>query len=195
MIRVPGGTVTLHQLAQSNGTYVPGSTVTMEAKPDITGSAISWQGATSQDGSKATVVMRGERFVSANIAFTSQTPTPVPSATAIPTPVPTAVPTSGPTATPQPPGDPTHTPTLTHTVTPTPTLTPTATVTPSNGKIVFAREPDGVNGWDIYVMDADGTNIERITSVIGHNLDPVGQTTVAKLPSSLSGTGTLKSTS
>jgi len=181
VIRVPGGTVTLHQLAQSNGTYVPGSTVTMEAKPDITGSAISWQGATSQDGSKATVVMRGERFVSANIAFTSQTPTPVPSATAIPTPVPTAVPTSGPTATPQPPGDPTHTPTLTHTVTPTPTLTPTATVTPSNGKIVFAREPDGVNGWDIYVMDADGTNIERITSVIGHNLYPAWSNDSSKI--------------
>ena len=42
-----------------------------------------------------------------------------------------------------------------------------------SGKIAFAREPDGVNGWEIYVTDTDGSNITKITSTPGHNLDPV----------------------
>ena len=74
VIRVPGETVTLHQLAQNNGTYVPESTVNMEVTLDITGLSISWQGATGHNGTRATVVMRGERLVSDTSAFTSQTP-------------------------------------------------------------------------------------------------------------------------
>ena len=57
MIRVPGETVTLHQLAQNNGTYVPESTVTVEVTLDIIGLSINWQGATSHNGTRATVVM------------------------------------------------------------------------------------------------------------------------------------------
>ena len=163
-VRVPGGNVILHQLAQSNGTYLPGSTVLLEAQPDVTGSPVSWQGVISTDGSRATVVMNGERFVVASI--TTSSATPVPTATATPTATPTPVPTPGPTPTPthtptpQPPGEPTHTPTPTPTATPTPTPTPTATPTPtptsSVGNITFQTNRDGNS--QIYVMEEDGSS-------------------------------------
>ena len=169
VVRVPGGNVTLHQPAQSNGTYVPGANVSMEVQPDIPGSAVSWQGVSSQDGTRATVLMRGERFVVANIVPSSATPTPAPvtAATAIPTPTPTLIPTPGPsptpthTPTPLPPGvtpPPTNTPTPTPT--PTPTLTPTPT--PAGGSIVFQTDRDGNN--EIYVMNSDGSNHTNLTS-------------------------------
>ena len=175
-LRVPGGDLTLHQLAQSNGTYVPGSTVSMEVAPDVAGSQVSWQGVISQDGAQATVVMQGERFVVVSIASASVQPTatPVPSATAVPTATPTPVPTP----TPQPPGEPTHTPTLTPTITPTPTPSPTPTPTPtptpaptpSGGRIVFYSDRDGNN--EIYVMQADGSNQTRLTDNPAEDTEP-----------------------
>ena len=123
-VRVSGGNVILHQLAQSNGTYLPGSSVLLEAQPDVAGSPVAWQGVISEDGSRATVVMNGERFVLADI--TTINATPVPTATATPTATPTPVPTAGPTPTP------THTPTpLPPGVTPPPTFTPAPTSTPT----------------------------------------------------------------
>ena len=109
----------LHQLAQGNGTYLPGSTVLLEAQPDAAGSPVSCQGVISTDGSRATVVMNGERFVLADI--TTINATPVPTATATPT----ATPTPGPTPTP------------TSTV-PTPTAPPTPTTVPIGVKLTAA---------------------------------------------------------
>ena len=79
----------------------------------------------------------------------AHTPTPAPTATPMPTAAPT--PTPAPTATPMP--------TATHTPPPTPTATPMPT-----GRIVFASVLVEDENWGIYVMDEDGSDVERLTS-------------------------------
>ena len=86
-----------------------------------------------------------------NTPTATPTHTPVPTATPTPTLVPTATPT--PTAT--------NTPTATPTHTPVPTATPTPT--PLTGRIAFESGRDGGEG-DIYVMNADGSNVTRLTN-------------------------------
>ena len=115
----------------------------------------------------------------------THTPTPVPTPTATPTPVPTptATPTPVPTATPTPSPTPTSTlvptatstpvPTATSTPVPTATSTPTPTPTPEafqRGRIVFDSNRDG-NG-NIYVVNADGTGLHRVTSHPEWDLSP-----------------------
>ncbi|MFQ6014760.1 MAG: hypothetical protein ACE5NP_04895 [Anaerolineae bacterium] len=84
-----------------------------------------------------------------------------PTPTSTPTPLP-PTPTSTTTATPTP--EPTDTPTLPPTPTPVPP-TPTATPTPGpKGKLVFQV----ASGGDIYIINADGTGLRRLTD----GLDP-----------------------
>ena len=101
-VRVPGGNVILDRPPQANGTYVPGSTVSMELQTDDPTSQTNWSGVISQQITEASVVMTGERFVFANI---------VPPAVAVPTTVPTPIGGSGPSPTPPPGTTPTPTPT------------------------------------------------------------------------------------
>ena len=84
---------------------------------------------------------------------------PTPTATSTPAPTATPTPTPAPTSTPTP------TPTPAPTATPTPTLTPTPTPTPQafqRGRIAFESNRDGNS--DIYVVNADGTGLHRVTS-------------------------------
>ena len=88
------------------------------------------------------------------------TPTPLPS-TPMPTPTPSS-PTSTSTFTPRPP-------TPTPTFTPRP-FTPKPTATPSPapaGRIAFASNRDGND--EIYVMNADGARLVRLTNYPGHD--------------------------
>ena len=94
---------------------------------------------------------------------TKMPPTPTPTSTPAPTPTPTPTSTLVPTATSTP--TPTPAPTATSTPTPTPTLTPTATPTPlafQRGRIAFESNRDGNS--DIYVINADGTELRRLTN-------------------------------
>jgi len=91
----------------------------------------------------------------------SPTATPTPTATATPTPSP------APTATVAPTPVPTPVPTPTATATATPTSTPSPTPTPGGGRIAFRSDRDGF--YDIYVMNADGSGVTRLTS------DPAGE--------------------
>jgi TolB protein len=97
------------------------------------------------------------------------------------TPQPTSSPTSAATDTPKPTDTLTPTATLTKTVTPTRTPTQTATVMPSptragtpigggSGKIIFKSNRG--NQPNIYIMDADGTNIQPISQAGVDNGDP-----------------------
>jgi len=83
---------------------------------------------------------------------------------ATPTPASTMTPTPSTTPTPQPP-----------TATPTrrpPSPTPTATPTPSlPGKIVFQTQ----SGGDIYIVNADGTGLRRLTDGIDPAFSPDGR--------------------
>ncbi len=107
----------------------------------------------------------------------TSTPIPTPTHTPIPpTETPTSTPTPTPTHTPVPPTEtPTSTPTATPTPTPvppteTPTSTPTATPTPTPvpvhdfqvGQIAFESTRSGNS--DIYVMNADGTDVRQLTN-------------------------------
>ena len=103
------------------------------------------------------------------------TPTPVPTPTATPTPVPTAPPTPSPTPTSTivPTATSTPVPTATSTPAPTATSTPTPTPTPEafqRGRIAFDSNRDG-NG-NIYVVNADGTGLYRVTSHPEWDLSP-----------------------
>ena len=89
------------------------------------------------------------RFASDNIPTDTLT-----SAPATGTTTPTSTPTNTPTTASTP------TPTNTPTSTPTPTNTPALT-TPITGKIAFHSNRDG--NYDIYLMDADGSNLVNLT--------------------------------
>ena len=162
-LAVGNGTILLSQSPDADGTYVRNTELTLLADTGGLGAQIFWSGVQSGNGNQATVRMAGTR----SIIIPSRQPTPTP------TPLPSLeVPGSLPTATPAPTPTPAPTATLAPGVTPTITPTPSPTPAPLTGKIVFAREPDGVDGWDIYVIDADGSNLTRITNTPGHNLDP-----------------------
>ena len=60
------------------------------------------------------------------------------------------------------PGAPIVFPTPTRTPTPTPTATPVTMPIVADGRIVFASNRDG--DWDIYVMNADGTEVSRLAN-------------------------------
>jgi serine/threonine protein kinase len=99
----------------------------------------------------------------------TSTLTPTVTQTVAPSNTPTNTPTQTATATA------TITPTNTATVTPsiTPSLTPSATATPPggpNGRIVYVSEQDGNR--EIYVMDADGSNPQRLTDNDADDADP-----------------------
>jgi serine/threonine protein kinase len=105
----------------------------------------------------------------------TRTLTPTPTASAVPpltppTDTPTPTPTGTPTLTPTPTDTRTPTPTSTRTITPSPTPSPTVTRTPtptatpkpkSAGRMAFVSERDGNR--EIYVMNADGSNVRRLT--------------------------------
>ena len=98
-------------------------------------------------------------------ATSTPVPTDTPTPTATSMSVPAATPTPTATSTPVPTDTPTPTPTAISTSTPTPTMTPTATPTPQpfqRGRIAFASNRDGIS--DIYVINADGTGLRRVTS-------------------------------
>ncbi len=69
---------------------------------------------------------------------------------------------------------PTLPPTATHT--PTPTATPSSTPVPSptsldiEGEIAFVSDRDG--GYQIYLMNADGTDVRQLTHGPGENAKP-----------------------
>ena len=109
------------------------------------------------------------------------TATPMPTATHTPTPTPTATPmptathtpTPTPTATPMPTAA--HTPTPTPTATPMPTATHTPTPTPTatpmpTGRIVFASSSLGDENLGIYVMDEDGSDVDRLMNTTTFNI-------------------------
>src|ERR1051326_8114570 len=49
-------------------------------------------------------------------------------------------------------------------------LTPATYALPANGKIAFATNRDG--NFEIYVMNANGSNQTRLTNVAGFDMDP-----------------------
>jgi len=90
-------------------------------------------------------------------------------------PTPTTVPMATPTAT-DTPVPPSPTPTTTPTAVPadTPTPIPTATPTPTpglQGKLVFQR----CSGCEIYVINADGTGLQRLTDGMDPTWSPDGK--------------------
>ena len=74
-----------------------------------------------------------------------------------------------PTATPRPTA--THTPSPAPTATPIPTTTPVPTATPMpTGRIVFASSPLGDENFGIYVMDEDGSDVDRLMNTTAFNI-------------------------
>ena len=144
-----------HRTNPPSGHWRPGS-------PDILGSGVQ-----SGNGNQATVRMAGTRSISVTIIPNRQ-PTPTP------TPLPALeVPGSLPTATPAPKPTPAPTATLAPGIPPTvtPTPTPTPTPVPSSGRIAFYSDRHG--NQEIYVMDADGSNVTRLTNASTDEHSPV----------------------
>ena len=112
----------------------------------------------------------------ASTTISAANPTSEPAPTPDSTPDPTATPTSDstPTPTPAPTATPTTDPTSKPTLSPTATPTSEPTVTNAGTKIAFVRRPEiGVGGWgDIYIMDADGSNVRQLTDDPGSDSNP-----------------------
>ena len=101
------------------------------------------------------------------------TPSPQPASTS--TPGETAVPAATPSETPPPTATPSPIPTLTPTSSPTPTQAPTSTPTetpapPPVDRIAFASDREG--NFELYAMDADGSNQQRLTNTPGEEWHP-----------------------
>jgi serine/threonine protein kinase len=99
------------------------------------------------------------------------TDTALPSASASPTLTPMPSPTLPPTETTTPTPVPTLPPTETPTPTPEPTLPPTETPAPQGGdRIAFASNRDG--NYELYVMEPDGSNQQRLTNTSAEEWHP-----------------------
>ena len=90
IVPVPYGEILLYQLPQPNGMYAPFASVTMQARPLLAESEITFGGVDSQSGSLASVSMNGDRYVvvliSPPVALPTPTPTPAPTVTPVPAP-------------------------------------------------------------------------------------------------------------
>ena len=81
IVRVPNGTVVVHQLPYADGTYFISQSVTLQAIPDYPGSQIAWFAVDSRSGAFATLGMGADRFPVVSIIFppgVTATPTPTP---------------------------------------------------------------------------------------------------------------------
>ena len=123
--------------------------------------AVTPTAASFQTPAAASATSSGETPTSAPIATDTPTQTPTPTPTDTPTPTATSTPTD------------TRTPTPTHTPRPSDTATATATaVLPGLGKghIAFVSYRDGNN--EIYVMNADGSGVKRLTKTPADDWSP-----------------------
>ena len=130
-------------------------------RPDGSGLAILADTSTTEEGLPAWTIPDPAKALPTPTA----TPSPVPTATPTPSPTPTS--TLVPTATSTPVPTATSTPAPTATSTPTPTPTPEAF---QRGRIAFDSNRDG-NG-NIYVVNADGSGLHRVTSHPEWDLSP-----------------------
>jgi Tol biopolymer transport system component len=130
-----------------------------------------WFNATSTT-SEAAMLPAMDTATATSTTNPTHTPTPSP-------PDPTNTPKLTPSATETPTSTDTPTSTLTHTPKPTPTRTrtptprpPTSTPSPVpyQGRIAFASDRDG--SFEIYTMNADGSNQTRLTNSRGWDTDP-----------------------
>ena len=109
------------------------------------------------------------------VAVVQVTATPSPQPTSTSTPGETAVPAATPSETPPPTATPSPIPTLTPTSSPTPTQAPTSTPTetpapPPVDRIAFASDREG--NFELYAMDADGSNQQRLTNTPAEEWHP-----------------------
>ncbi|MEP7287918.1 MAG: RHS repeat-associated core domain-containing protein [Chloroflexota bacterium] len=155
----PTASATPRDTVTAPPTHIPSSTNTMLPTNTATLNMVT---------PTRTIVVTATSTNAATLTIEVATATPIFIVTPTATPTNTATQTVAPaTATPTS----TVTATLTPSVTATPTYTASATntatttATPSNhgGRIVFASDRDGGN-WDIYSMNGDGTDVQRLTS-------------------------------
>ena len=151
---IPDAEVTLGDAPGPDGRYPWGRTVYLLASPKH-GGVLSWGGVDSHNGFIGKVDMVADRFVSLKVTVPTPVPKRPPQPTRKPTPTPTVTPTPAPTATPTP------APVIAPMPTATPTPTPTPTPPSLEGKVAFASDRDG--DFEIYVMDADGSNLTQLT--------------------------------
>jgi serine/threonine protein kinase len=109
------------------------------------------------------------------VAVVQVTATPSPQPTSTSTPGETTMPAATPSETAMPTAMPSPMPTLTPTPSPSPTQTPTSTPTetpapPPVDRIAFASNHEG--NFDLYGMDADGSNQQRLTNTPAEEWHP-----------------------
>ena len=81
IVQVLNGTVVVHQLPYTDGTYYTYQSVRLQGVPDYPGSQVTWFAVDGQSGAIATVNMHADRFPVVSISFppgVTATPTPTP---------------------------------------------------------------------------------------------------------------------
>ena len=175
MVLIGDGSVTLSQAPSPDGRYAAGERVIVLASPK-SGWPYSWGGVDSHDGLFGKVHMVADRFVSVKIGPPPPTPklvfkksrTTVSNSESIRAPVVTPRPTPEPTPVPTPEPTPEPTPVPTPEPTPEPTPVPTPEL---EGQIVFASNRHG--NYEIYVVDANGSDLKRLTEEPADDRHPV----------------------
>ncbi len=187
MVLIGDGSVALSQAPSPDGRYTAGERVTVLASPK-SGWPYSWGGVDSHDGLFGKVDMVADRFVSVKIGPPPPTPklvfkksrAPVPNSETLRAPVLTPEPTPEriPAPKPEPAPEPTPAPTPEPTPAPKPEPTPEPTPAPKpeptpelEGKIVFASNRHG--NYEIYVVDANGSDLKRLTEEPADDRHPV----------------------
>ncbi len=175
MVLIGDGSVTLSQAPSPDGRYAAGERVVVLASPK-SGWPYSWGGVDSHDGLFGKVHMVADRFVSVKIGPPPPTPklvfkksrTTVSNFESIRAHVVTPRPTPEPTPVPAPEPTPEPTPVPAPEPTPEPTPVPTPEL---EGKIVFASNRHG--NYEIYVVDANGSDLKRLTEEPADDRHPV----------------------
>ena len=95
VVGIEGGTVTLDKPSNVNGTYPPGTLITMEARPDNGTFKVDWRGVLGKEKKFAAVRITEETFVEVTLFLAPEYPPATPWITPEPavTPTPTVMPT------------------------------------------------------------------------------------------------------